>query len=276
MSEATTFAALAGRFDAFLLDQFGVLVDGPRPYPFARRTLAALAERGKTVLILSNSGKRSAANVARLEALGFDRATFDTVLSSGEVAHAHLAREIGRALPEGPRVLLIARDGDASAIKGLGACRTGDPAEADLVLIAGSEGDVLPLAHYRRLLAPAAARRVPCLNTNPDMVMLTAGGPAFGAGRIAALYEELGGTVERIGKPFPAIYRAALERVPSGARVLAVGDSPAHDIRGGRAAGLATALVCTGIHAGLGAAERAALCQEEDGVPDYIIPSLEL
>ncbi len=41
--------------------------------------------------------------------------------------------------------------------------------------------------------------------------MLTAEGTAFGAGRIAELYQELGGTVRWIGKPFADIYAAAID-----------------------------------------------------------------
>ena len=71
--------------------------------------------------------------------------------------------------------------------------------------------DKVSLADYRAALAPAARRRTPCLCTNPDKVMLTASGNAPGAGRIAEIYEELGGAVTWVGKPFPEIYRAAAE-----------------------------------------------------------------
>ena len=65
--------------------------------------------------------------------------------------------------------------------------------DVDLVLIAGSEAPQRTLADYEALLAEPAARRVPALCVNPDMTMLVPGGHAFGAGRIARLYEALGG-----------------------------------------------------------------------------------
>lgn len=273
----TTLAALAPRFDAFLVDQFGVLLDGAGRYPGAAEALAGLTARGAGVVILSNSGKRALPNEMRLVRQGFSRQSFLCVVSSGEAAHAALAARIGRDIPPGAPVLLLSRDGDLSGIDGLGLAATEDPAAAALVLIAGSRGEEIALEDYAALLKGPAARGTPCLCSNPDMTMLTPRGPAFGAGRIARLYEDLGGTVEYVGKPGPLIYRVASERLghPDPARVLCVGDSPAHDIRGGRAAGHGTALVRTGIHAAEPLAALLAACPPGDR-PDFVLPRFAL
>lgn len=265
-----TLPELADRFDAFLVDQFGVLLDGKAAYPWAAEALAFLAATGKPVILLSNSGKRSDPNAARLERLGFRRDSFRLVLSSGEAAWRHLSH---RAYPQGTKVWLHARDGDTSAIDGLGLALTDDPADAALLLLAGSQADVLTLDDYRHLLTPAAGR-VPMLCTNPDVEMLTPHGPRPGAGRIAALYAELGGRVDWIGKPHPLIYQEAARLLPGipADLILCIGDSPAHDIAGGHAAGHATCLVRTGLHAAVPEAGLAALCQSEAGVlPDHIL-----
>lgn len=262
---------LADRFDIFVLDQFGVLLDGVGPYAGAVETLSRLKSEGKRVLLLSNSGKRAAPNEARLLRLGFAPGSWDHFLSSGEVAWLSLQASLA-GKPD-MRCLLIARDGDQSAIEGLPltAARTG--AEADMVLISGSESDRYDLDHYRRLLEPAAARGAVCLCTNPDKIVLTHGGRRFGSGRIAELYAELGGTVTWIGKPFPEIYAAALDLLgnPDPARVVCVGDSIEHDIAGGRGAGLATALVTTGILAESSQSEKARLYAEHGAVPDFLL-----
>lgn len=265
---------LAARFDAFLVDQFGVLMAGTGAYAGAPAALARLAARGRRIVVLSNSGKRAGPNAERLVALGFDRRTFVAVMSSGEVAFERLRAELGRSLPARPATLLLARDGDTSAVDGLGLPLTDDAAAAELVLLTASRGEAIGLDAYRRRLAPAAARGVPCYCTNPDQTMLTDRGPAFGAGRIADLYERMGGPVQRIGKPYPEIYRAALAALgdPAPATVVCVGDSPAHDIRGGQGVGLATALVRGGIHADLTEAELDALCRREAAVPDFVLP----
>ncbi|MCG6903259.1 MAG: TIGR01459 family HAD-type hydrolase [Rhodobacter sp.] len=273
----TTLADLAETFDLFLFDQFGVLLDGSGVYPGAPAALAALAARGKQVVILSNSGKRSAPNEARLVAHGFARDSFSAVISSGEAAHAALAGRIGPEIAPGAAVLVLSRDGDLSAVEGLDLRITEDADAAELLLIAGSRGEEIALRDYASLLDAPARRRVPCLCTNPDMTMLTNRGPAFGAGRIAALYQELGGEVEFVGKPHPLIYQVAAARLghPDPAAVLCIGDSPAHDIRGGRAAGHSTALVRTGIHADDPLGPLLAGLPDTD-LPDYIIPGCTL
>lgn len=264
---------LIDRFDCFILDQFGVLHDGQAPYPGAVKALERLSAAGKTILLLSNSGKRSGPNEARLVKLGFKPGSWTHFLSSGEFAW----RDLSRSLDTGGRktCLLIARDGDMSAIDGLPLDLTDNGAQADIILLSASEGDRYELDHYRTLLAPAAARGIECLCTNPDKIMLTAIGPRFGAGRIAELYEELGAPVRWIGKPFPAIYAAAMDLLghPDPARVICVGDSIEHDIAGGAGAGLSTMLVTTGVLADLDHAGREALFTGHGVRPDYIAPS---
>ena len=266
---------LADRFDAFLIDQFGVLRDGKGPYPGAAETLSRLKQAGRKIVILSNSGKRSAENDTRLAALGFDPASWDWFLTSGEVAWRILAFESGgRGKGVARRCLLISRDGDTSPLDGIDIERTEHGGDADFVLLAASEGDVYPLSHYKTLLAPAARRNVPCLCTNPDKIMLTKEGTAFGAGRIAELYEALGGHVRWIGKPFPDIYASARDFLGSidPKRICCIGDSIEHDIVGAASAGFASMLVTTGILETASDAERQALFVEHDVTPDFIMP----
>jgi HAD superfamily hydrolase (TIGR01459 family) len=263
---------LAERYDVFLLDQFGVLHDGTRPYPGAVAALSALKRAGKTVVLVSNSGRRAQPNESRLIRLGFEPGSWDHFVSSGEVAWRSFndMTASGKLRP-GTKCLLVSREGDRSAIEGLPFALTGSGDEAELVLISASEGDRYDLDHYRRLFAPAAARRVPCFCTNPDTIMLTAKGPRFGAGRLADLYESLGGGVTRIGKPDKAIFEAALALAgkPDRGAVVCVGDSVEHDISGGNRAGIPTALVLSGILADT--PDLAAVFDEQQAWPDYIM-----
>ena len=52
----TTLPDLAAEYDAFLVDQFGVLLDGSAAYPWATTGLALLAATGNHVILLSTSG----------------------------------------------------------------------------------------------------------------------------------------------------------------------------------------------------------------------------
>jgi HAD superfamily hydrolase (TIGR01459 family) len=268
---------LAERYQVFLLDQFGVLHDGQAPYPGAVKALLALKRAGKTVVLISNSGKRAKPNEDRLLKLGFAAGSWDHFVSSGEVAWRSFndMAASGKLRP-GTKCLLISRDNDRTAIEGLPFVLTEAGEDAELVLISASEGDRHDLDHYRQLLAAAAARKVPCFCTNPDRIMLTAAGPRFGAGEIADLYESLGGSVTRIGKPYRAIFAAALALAgePERGSVVCVGDSVEHDIAGGKGVGVATALVLGGILADT--PDLAAVFDEQQAWPDYITASFSL
>ena len=267
--------ALAERFEVFLIDQFGVLHDGAAPYPGAVEALAALKAAGKRIVLVSNSGKRAALNEERLTGLGFRAGTWDLFLSSGEVAWRRFAGELGeKPLVAGTRCLLLSRGGDRSAIEGLDLELVEDGAAAEVVLLSGSEGDTRPMESYRDLLEPAARAGVPCICTNPDKIMLTEAGLKFGAGAIADLYEQMGGKVERIGKPFPMIYQVALRDLgyPSPERIVGIGDSIEHDIAGARGIGAAAALVRSGILADLGPEGLEDAFARYGATPDFLLP----
>jgi len=266
---------LARRHDVFLIDQFGVLHDGRSAYPGAIQALSALKRTGATIVLLSNSGKRTGPNEDRLLGLGFIAGSWDYFLTSGEVAWRMFSGATGdTALPPRVRVLLLARDNDLTAVDGLDVELTPRGEDADLVLIAGSEGEHVTLDCYRARMAPAARRGIPAFCTNPDKIMLTRSGQRFGAGRIAEIYEELGGGVTWIGKPFREIYDEALldAGLPPLARVVAIGDSVEHDIAGANGAGIAAALVRTGIAAGISDEALNQLIARHEARPDYILP----
>jgi len=263
----TRLSQIAGAYELFFVDQFGVLHDGSAPYSGAVDALAALRQEGRKVVVLSNSGKRSAANEKRLESLGFSRSSWDLFLSSGEVAWRMLAAKDPAHRPKA--CLVLARDGDISPIEGLGIAVTPDAGIADLVLIAGSEAPQKSLADYEALLAPAARRRVPALCVNPDMTMIVPSGYAFGAGRIARLYESLGGSVTWIGKPYPEIYRMARAMIGGDLKAIGIGDSVEHDIVGAKGAGADGALVLSGIHAD--ETDLEALYEHEGARPDHVL-----
>lgn len=265
---------LAPLFDAFLVDQFGVLHDGVRPYPGAVDALAALRQTGRPVALLSNSGRRAAPNEARMLKLGFRPGSWDHFVTSGEVAWRRLSASLGQRREGEPklRCLFLARGGDRSAIEGLPVQLVESGDEADLVLLSGSETDRFDPGHYRRLLHPAAARKVECICTNPDKIMLTPEGPRPGAGALADFYAGMGGPVTWIGKPYPEIYEAALALLGNSGRIACIGDSIEHDIAGGDRAGLSTVLVATGILASSSAEQKAALFSRHQVTPDYLLP----
>jgi HAD superfamily hydrolase (TIGR01459 family) len=179
--------------------------------------------------------------------------------------------------------VLWARDGDRSAAEGLPLEVVERVEDAEFLLLAGVEDDAR-LEDFNALLEVAAARGLPMVCANPDIVaVLPGGGFGMAPGAVAHHYEQLGGKVGYVGKPHRPIYQACLEALgdPPPAAVLTIGDSIAHDIAGGAAMELDTALIMSGIHSRIfdlergAAANRAALeelAREYGVLPRWVLP----
>ena len=275
--EFEAFADIAPLYDAFLIDQFGVLIDGQAAYPGAVAALAYIADLGKPVVILSNSGKRAQANCDRVVSFGFHRDHFQTVVTSGEIAYQDIKAELGKTIGSDANTMVLSRKGDASPIADLGLVETDDPRAADVLLIVSRDLGMTQDA-YASLLREFLAGGGRCLCLNPDLNMLTPNGIQFAAGTIAKLYEQVGGHVEWYGKPHPQIYDAALKLLPDvqKRRVLCVGDSIHHDIVGGHNAGLKTALVRVGVHSELSDAAIIDTLKRQNVQPNHFLKSFKV
>jgi len=270
-------SALAESFDVFLIDQFGVLHDGVGPYPGAVECLARLKASGKSVVLLSNSGKRAAANITRLADLGFSNELFDHVVTSGEVAwQGILDHSFDPPFRPGKSMFVVGHDDHDYGFEKLGVRLVENPAAADFVMIAASRAPRMSLYQYGDILANAAASNIPALCCNPDRLMLTAAGVQPSAGEIASLYSKLGGNVTFVGKPYPAMYAFVQNHCVQGEvkRTLAIGDSIEHDICGGFNAHLATALVRTGLSDDLSDEELSTRLATHGAAPDFVLPGL--
>jgi HAD superfamily hydrolase (TIGR01459 family) len=278
-------SAFADRYDGFVIDQWGVLHDGTRPYPGVPEAMAELKRLGKRVVLLSNSGRRADVNRERLAQLGFDTDSLDGVVSSGEACwqlmHARAHAPWDRL---GRRCHLVTIGGDRGVLHGLDLELAEDVADADFVFMSGIDPWVT-LDELRPMAEVAVARGLPAVCSNPDIVAISGGKLVSVPGALARIYEELGGTVHYVGKPHAPIYEvtlAALEGLePS--RIVAIGDSLEHDIKGANGAGIHSAFVTSGIHRDEFAdgvsedAKRAALDRlgrEIGAVPEWVIPGL--
>jgi HAD superfamily hydrolase (TIGR01459 family) len=272
-----TLSELINGYDVFFVDQFGVLRDDGGPYEGAIEAISHLKAAGKLVVILSNSGRSGDFNADRLVKIGFAQNSFDHFVTSGDVAFDILSRP-GAGLPANSKCLTVSSGGDSNLADRLRLTATGSARDADVVIISGSEAEHVPMDDYREMLRPAAERGLPCYCTNPDIHKLHKGSIAPGAGSIARLYEEIGGTVVWLGKPYPEIYEHARRLVgdPNLQRVVCVGDSIEHDILGAKTAGLDSVLVRTGILAKNDRAELDELMSKAGAFPTFIMSALRI
>ncbi|WP_150526604.1 TIGR01459 family HAD-type hydrolase [Roseibium sediminis] len=260
-------AEIVDDFDFMLLDQFGVLHDGHRAFPGAAACLDAVRELGKPVVALSNSGRRAASNIERLEKLGFARTNFVSVVTSGELARRRLEDMLAKGdLNPGDDVLLISREGDFSLLNDLDLRMVNSGTGARLVIIAGVTPEETSLEEYQALLKPLADKGIPAICANPDHVIYAGGKAAFGPAVVAADYGASGAPVFYLGKPGADMFAAGLAALgdPKPDRCLMVGDSPHHDIGGGKKAGCRTLLITSGIQSAQG---------ENEITADYTMPA---
>jgi HAD superfamily hydrolase (TIGR01459 family) len=278
VSPLTGLHAIASRYDAFLVDLYGVVHDGTRPFDGGIDTLRELASAKRRVVFVTNTSRAGDVVAGTLATMAITPDLYASVVSSGDITRAALASRdplLFSTLPASPRGFHLGDPSFVPWLFELGLSFVDELADADLVIASGAPLDDAALARTKSDLAPLAARDVPLVCTNPDRVIPTASGLTLGPGAVAAAYASLGGRVFMYGKPHAPIYaaaRALLSDVPS-ERIVAIGDLLDTDIRGARTAGIASVLVtATGGHAAaLATTTLDALCAAAGVAPDFVL-----
>ena len=266
MRHLAGFAPLSQSHDGFIVDLWGVIHDGIAPYPGAVDCLRRLRAAGKRVVLLSNAPRRARLVQEGLRGMGVPDDGYDGILTSGEATRsALLARSDPWFAGLGRRVLHLGPRKDRTIFEGLDLDLVQDPADADFLLNTGPDdesGENAP-EPYLPLLQRCAILDIPMLCANPDLEIVRGGERIICAGLLSRSYEQYGGTVRSIGKPYAEVYEVVFPMlgVPK-SRILAVGDALATDIAGAKAAGISSCWVLGGIHAEM-IGEDAALAEAE-------------
>lgn len=246
------FHAIAGEYDGFILDLWGVIHDGVRPYPGAVDCMASLRAAGKRVVLLSNAPRRAGAIQGQLRKMGIPASAYDGVMTSGEATYLMLRDRSDpwyQAL--GSAVFHLGPERDRNVLHGLDLEICDAPEGAGFVLNTGPDDHLNPTdpAAYDPVLRTCAAQGLPMICANPDLEVIRGGVRVVCAGTLAQRYVAMGGDVRSLGKPDPAIYAPVLAMLGvSPVRVLAVGDALRTDIAGAAAMGLDACSVLGGLH----------------------------
>jgi HAD superfamily hydrolase (TIGR01459 family) len=244
------FSTLAPRYDVVLSDVWGVVHNGLAAFAEACDALIRFRAGGGTVILLTNAPRQSDIVIGFLDKLGVPRATFDAVVSSGDVARAVIEERRNES------VFHIGPERDHPIFTELNV-RFAPVASADYVVCSGLYDDTTETPEdYRDLLGEVRRRNLFMVCANPDLVVERGHELIYCAGAIADLYESMGGEVLYTGKPHRPIYEQALKRAavlrsaaPPLARTLAIGDSVRTDLLGASAFGVDCLFVTAGIHA---------------------------
>ena len=238
-----SLSAVTGAYDAIFCDVWGVVHDGLTKKLPAEAALTAARKAGLKVVLLTNAPRPAAAVADQLDALHFSRDAYDVIVTSGDATGALLGELGGPVFHIGP-----ARDFDL--FEGIGLDKVGEDQAQAVVATGLFDDDVETPADYADMLARFAARDLPMVCANPDIVVNRGDRLVFCAGALARDYVALGGTVRLAGKPHRPIYDLAA-RVVGGidrSRILAIGDGLMTDIAGANSFGIDVLLITEGIH----------------------------
>jgi len=260
--------------DGFVFDLDGTVYLGDVALPGSVAGIAALRQRGKRVLFVSNKPLEPRQNyAAKLTRLGIPTPPDDVITSAYVLGHhlAHQAADLrlyvigepslrAELRTHGLQVLDELEQQDPQAVI--------DPTGIDAVVVAFDR-----TLDYRKLNTAyqALMRGARFFATNADKSCPMPGGAIPDAGgTIAALEQMTGRKLELLaGKPSTLTMRVAVETLGMPpARIMMVGDRLETDILMGQQAGMVTAVTLTGV------ATRAEVAQMAQP-PDYVINQLD-
>jgi 4-nitrophenyl phosphatase len=202
-------------------------------------------------IVTNNSLKPPEHYQAKLAGFGVTVAS-DAILPSAQATGRYLAQ----TLPPGAPVYVIGETGLHAAVTVAGMRIATDAAQPVAAVVVGGDR-CLTYAKLKDAIL-LLQRGATLIGTNPDLLVPTAAGLAPETGTtLAALTAATGVAPTVIGKPAPWLFAAALEQLAvAPGQALMVGDRLETDILGGQQAGLATALVTTGVDSAAGVVEK--------------------
>lgn len=274
----TQFLDLLDRYDAILLDAYGVLVNLDGALPGAARSIDELNRRGKAYWLVSNTAARLPESAAaRYQGFGL-AIPAERILSSGMLLTPYFANHdlVGK------RIRLLGPADSVRYAELAGGVVVGAGQDFDVLVLADQAGfdfvsavDEVLSTLFRKL---DAGQHVTMILPNPDLVYPTAQGCGITSGAVALMLEA---ALQRrypdradlrfigLGKPHPDLFEEAMRRAGS-RNVLMVGDQLETDILGANRVGIDSALVPGGI-----TGDR---FESEDARPTYVLalPGVDL
>jgi phosphoglycolate/pyridoxal phosphate phosphatase family enzyme len=254
-------------FPGYVLDLDGTVYLGDALLPGARRTVEALRAAGSRVVFLSNKPLQTRADyAAKLTRLGIPTSPGQVINSSWV-----LARWLEREAP-GAALFVVGEPSLLAELRtaGFRLINQSPDSAGEIQFVVASFDRTFD---YRKLQIAFDAIRAGArfIATNADCYCPTPTGGLPDAGAVIGAIE--GCTGERVevvvGKPSPITARAILDRLRlTASECIIVGDRLETDIRMGQEAGMATAVVLTGV-------TTPELLAASDIQPDYVLRRLD-
>jgi HAD superfamily hydrolase (TIGR01459 family) len=250
-----SLSKIADKYEVFIIDQWGVMHNGQAGFPYAIKCIKNLVKLKKKLIIISNSSRRKNSTIDRLPKLGFDKNNFIEIMTSGELVWNNLYTKSQYFFKNlGHKCYHLTdktKKDNVEYVDGLGYDIVDKIEDADFILgCVTSSG--LTAFDYVPLLQKAIKKKIPFLCANPDFETLDfeSNNLIICMGTIAELYQDFGGYIFIMGKPSTHIYQEATKKIHGidKKKIIAIGDSLHHDIKGANSFNIDSLLITSGIH----------------------------
>lgn len=254
----TSLAEIGADYDTLFCDLWGCVHNGIVAYPEAVAALQAYRANGGRVALITNAPRPSPAVLAAFPRYGIPDDAWDVIVTSGDASR--------RVMIEGQLGTKVHHIGPAKDESFFTETSDGlDPSGITRVALEEATGIVCTdLNHedtetpedYRERLTWAAAKGLPMLCTNPDLMVDIGEKRVWCGGALAKMYsEELGGTAILCGKPHAPIYELARAQILArtgipAKRGLCIGDGVLTDVKGGNDEGIDSLFITGGLALG--------------------------
>ena len=225
-------------YDAFIIDLWGVMHNGISLNSSAMNAVRELDSNGKRIIFLSNAPRPTKKVIEFLKKMKMDERYLKNVLTSGEAALNSLKKnEFGKKFyhlgPQRDDSLFVDIKKNKTSIE-----------NCDFILCTGLfDEEEENLKFYENLLKNFTKKILVC--TNPDLIVHRGGEEEYCAGKIAEIFEKLGGRVIYFGKPHKEVYLSCLKE---NEKTLVIGDNLKTDIKGANNMKLDSIFITNGVH----------------------------
>ena len=238
MKKLDHLSEVCSAYETFIIDLWGVIHNGIRLNPKAIEVIKNLNQMNKKIIFLSIASRP--ANEVRifLKTLNMEDKYLKNIITSGEAAKLALnEKKFGNNFfhlgPDRDNSIFIEIKNNKTSLK-----------KSDFILCTGLlSNQETDLKYYEKLLKQHISKKLIC--TNPDLTVHRGDKEEYCAGKIAQIFEKLGGEVVYFGKPYKEIYEMCFN---DGKKVIAIGDNLRTDIKGANNVGIDSIFITDGVH----------------------------
>ena len=239
MREIDHLKDIIHNYDAFIIDLWGVLHNGIKPYQSAMKTIEELHKNNKKYCFLSNAPRPvSEVREFLIKKMKIDKKFLENILTSGEAAIKSI-----KHFNYGKFFFHLGPDRDKKIYQGLDNYKT-ELKRCDYILCTGLfDNEKNELIFYKKLLKNSTHKKMVC--TNPDLIVDKGNEQQYCAGSVAQTFEKIGGKVIYFGKPHKEIYNSIINQKE---KFLIIGDNLRTDIKGANTIKQDSLFIINGIH----------------------------